>query len=210
MSLVKDLKHQVGEFKIAIPNWEWPDQGVTALIGPSGCGKTTLFRILLGLEPQAQYSWIFQNKEMKGLSPQKRQFAVVFQSYDLFPHLNAIENIHFAMKCRNLPLQSHRLHQVIEVLQMNKFINQSVQNLSGGEKQRVALARALVSEPKMLFLDEPFSALDADLRNESRRLVRQIIHDLQIPTMLITHDQADVQAMADRHFKMSHGELVFT
>ncbi len=209
MSLVKDLKHQVGEFQIDIPNWEWPDQGVTALIGSSGCGKTTLFRVLLGLEPQAKYSWIFQNKEMKGLSPQQRQFAVVFQNYDLFPHMNALENIHFAMKCRSLPLDSRRLHQVIEVLKMKNFIHQSTQNLSGGEKQRVALARALVSEPKMLFLDEPFSALDADLRIESRQLIRQIIHDLQIPTMLITHDQADVQAIADRHFKMNQGQLIF-
>lgn len=208
MSLVKDLKHQVGEFKIDIPNWEWPDHGITALIGPSGCGKTTLFRILLGLEPQAKYSWVFQNKEMKDLTPQKRQFAVVFQGYDLFPHMSAIENIQFAMKCRGLPIDSNRLHQIVEILRMNSFIHQSVNCLSGGEKQRVALARALVSEPKMLFLDEPFSALDSDLRSESRQLVREIILELKIPTMLITHDQADVQSLADRHFKMNQGRLI--
>lgn len=209
MSLVKNLKHQVGQFKIEIPEWQWPDQGITALLGPSGCGKTTLFRILLGLEPKAKYSWIFQNKEMQTLTPKQRQFAVVFQSYDLFPHMTAKENIQFAMKVRNLPHDSKRLHKVIEQLKMNHFIDQSVVFLSGGEKQRVALARALVSEPKMLFLDEPFSALDADLRLESRKLVKELIHELAIPTMLITHDLADVEAIADRHFKMNQGQIIF-
>lgn len=208
MSLVKDLKHQVGQFKIDIPNWEWSDQGITALLGPSGCGKTTLFRILLGLEPTASYSWLFQQKEMRYLSPKQRQFAVVFQSYDLFPHMNALENIHFAMKVRQLPIESRRLQLVIEKLKMKDFLDQSVVNLSGGEKQRVALARALVSEPRMLFLDEPFSALDADLRIESRQLVKDIIHELQIPTMLITHDLADVEAISDRHFKMKDGKIL--
>lgn len=210
MSVVKNLRKVYTDFTIDVPSWEILDQGVTALLGPSGSGKTTLFRILLGLEDAPGFEWIFKGENLAALSPPDRRIGVVFQSYDLFPHMTGRENIEFAAISRRIPKSDWQaeLEKYSRQLQLNDFLDRSSSYLSGGEKQRVALVRALIGKPRILFLDEPFSALDSELRQQSRQLVREAIELAKIPTILISHDQDDVKALADKVTEMRAGKLV--
>ena len=214
MSRVENLLIEYSDFKIDIPSWEILDQGVTALWGPSGAGKTTVFRALLGLEPVNSLSWKYrddaQEIDLAQLPTPQRKLGVVFQTLDLFPHMTARQNIRFAAEARGLSSveASLRENELIEVLKMDSFIDRSATVLSGGEKQRIAIARALIAKPRVLFLDEPFSALDADLRADARALVKAAITKWQVPTVLITHDQEDLKALADKVTKISNGKLV--
>ncbi len=210
MSLVENLNKKYDNFILQIPRWEILDQGVTVLWGPSGSGKTTVFRILLGLEPCADLKWLWQGQDLAKLKPQDRQIGVVFQSYDLFPHLSASENIWFAAQARKIEKQKAqvRFKQLIETLKLSECLHRRAELLSGGEKQRVALARALMAFPKILFLDEPFSALDENLRQEARQLVKKLLNETQTPALLITHDEKDLQALADKVCKIHQGQLI--
>lgn len=215
MSLVENLLIEYKDFKVDIPKWEILDRGVTALSGSSGAGKTTVFRALLGLEPVKSLSWKFQDDErgeiyLAQLPTPKRKLGVVFQTLDLFPHMTARENLRFAAQAGKLSASEteEREQKLISSLKMTSFIDRSASLISGGEKQRVALARALIAKPRVLFLDEPFSALDTDLRNEARDLVRSVITEWQIPTVLITHDKDDLDALADRVTKIKNGRIV--
>jgi ABC-type sulfate/molybdate transport systems ATPase subunit len=214
MSQVENLLIEYSDFKINIPQWEILDRGVTALWGPSGAGKTTVFRALLGLEPVQKLKWTFSEDgkeiDLATLPTPKRNLGVVFQTLDLFPHMSARENMRFAAEARGLNTSDSREREteLIEVMRMQNFIDRSASLLSGGEKQRVALARALIARPRVLFLDEPFSALDADLRSEARSLVKSAITKWQIPTVLITHDKDDLSALADKVSKISNGSIV--
>lgn len=209
MSLVKNLFYKYEHFTIDIKEWEIPDSGITALWGPSGSGKTSIFKILLGLLPCPGLSWEFHNTNLAQIPIGERKLGVVFQSLELFPHLTAKENILFAAKARKIPIekQIESLSLFTEELQMQSFLDRKVDLLSGGEKQRTALARALIGEPRFLFLDEPFSALDEELRQEARELVKKVIIKRQIPTLLITHDQRDIDQMAQQTFKLNNGKL---
>lgn len=209
MSLVENLRHDYGDFKLEIPKWEILDSGVTALCGPSGSGKTSVFRMLLGLEKNPNFSWTFNGQDLAKLKTPARRLGVVFQSYDLFPHMTAKENILFAAKARKVPQERalKRLSELSLTLKMDSFLDRKASLCSGGEKQRIALARAIIGEPQILLLDEPFSALDANLRQESRKLVKDLIEKEKIPTVLVTHDKEDVDFLANKVTYIHNGTI---
>lgn len=210
MSWVRNLIHDYGGFRIEIPGWEILDEGVTALWGPSGAGKTSVFRILLGLEPVEGYSWEFKGIDLAKLPVPARRLGVVFQTFELFPHMTAHENILFAAEARKIPREDAAAHcaELARTLALEGCLERRGAVLSGGEKQRVALARALIGRPRVLFLDEPFSALDADLRAEARELVKRAIHAEGIPTVLITHDRQDLEAFGGKVTEIRAGRIV--
>jgi len=210
VSLVENLYRDYGDFKLEIPQWEILDKGVTVLWGPSGSGKTSVFRVLLGLEECPGFRWSFQGVDLASLKTPERKLGVVFQSWDLFPHMTAEENIKFAARARKISDEQsqNRLKELTESLQLGNFLQRKSEVLSGGEKQRVAIARALIGDPRVLLLDEPFSALDQELREESRRLVRRVIDDRKIPTVLVTHDQKDVEALGNKVSVIRQGQIV--
>jgi sulfate transport system ATP-binding protein/putative spermidine/putrescine transport system ATP-binding protein len=209
VSLVENLRHDYGDFKLEIPSWEILDTGVTALCGPSGSGKTSVFRMLLGLEKNPNFSWIFKGEDLAKKKTPERRLGVVFQSYDLFPHMTARENILFAAKARKVPTEraEKRLKEISQTLKMDSFLDRKASLCSGGEKQRIALARAIIGEPQILLLDEPFSALDSNLRQESRKLVKDLIEKEKIPTVLVTHDKEDVDFLANKVSYIENGSI---
>lgn len=209
MSLIKNIQFSQDGFDLNIPSLEVLDQGTTALIGPSGSGKSTLVRILLGLEKSEGWSWILKGRDVATLSVRERNFGVVFQSLDLFPHMSAFENIFFVAECR-IPTRDQQLERVTHVMNrlgISKVKDQKPHTLSGGEKQRVALARALVSQPDFLFLDEPFSSLDLANRQESRQLVKEMLLDQKIPALLISHDAEDIKDLCQKAYRIEDGKL---
>ena len=208
MSLVKNLRADYGDFRIDIPSWEILDQGVTALWGPSGAGKTSVFRLLLGLDKaEPGFSWDRKGENLASLSTPERKLGVVFQSLELFPHMTARQNIMFAAEARGLGDVTPHFDQLVERLSLSGFLERKASVLSGGERQRVALARAMIGKPRLLFLDEPFSALDADLRAGARELVRSAIAAEGIPTVLITHDRTDLEVLATKITEIRNGRI---
>ncbi len=211
MSIVENLVKEYDSFHLEIPSWEILDQGVTVLWGPSGAGKTSVFRLLLGLEEiKTPFTWKFGDVDLARLPIGERRLGVVFQSYELFPHMSGFENIQFAAQCRKLdPAIFHERYQrFLKKLRMESFISRPASVLSGGEKQRIALARALIAEPRLLMLDEPFSALDESLKQESRELVKQLLMEEKTPVLLITHDQRDVDALGDKVSLLRQGQII--
>jgi sulfate transport system ATP-binding protein/putative spermidine/putrescine transport system ATP-binding protein len=210
MSWVCGLTQAYGDFKIEIPEWEILDQGVTVLWGPSGAGKTSIFRILLGLESAGAFSWTFDGIDLTQLSVPDRRLGVVFQTLELFPHMTAQKNIEFAAEARRIPKLDaiKHLDELVQSLALDRCIHRRASLLSGGEKQRVALARALIGRPRVLFLDEPFSALDAELRAEARDLVNRVIQHEKVPTVLITHDRGDYQSFVGKVSEIRNGRIV--
>lgn len=210
MSSVENLFHDYGDFKIDVPSWEIADRGVTVLWGPSGSGKTSIFRLLIGFEKPHRLKWTFEGVDLARLPVPERRLGVVFQSFDLFPHMTAAENILFAARSRGVAADEARarLARWSDSLKLAPFLDRRASVLSGGEKQRTALARALIGKPRMLLLDEPFSALDEDLRDESRKLVKSLIAEAGIPALLITHDRQDVAQLADHVREVQNGRLV--
>ncbi|HMN68909.1 MAG TPA: ATP-binding cassette domain-containing protein [Bdellovibrionales bacterium] len=204
MSLVENLRRDYGDFRLEIPRWEIPDQGITALWGPSGSGKTSVFRCLIGLEETAGMRWTFKGEDLAAMPAPDRRLGVVFQSLELFPHMSAEENIRFAARARGVGAEEAkaRVRDLAAELRMESYLKRRAHVLSGGEAQRVALARAIVAQPRFLFLDEPFSSLDAELRREARQTVKQVILRRKIPTLLITHDPDDIQELAGQVVKM--------
>lgn len=211
MSWVRNLKRDYDGFKIDIPEWQIADRGVTSLWGPSGAGKTSVFRLLLGLDDaEPGFEWIVGNKDLAKLPTPERRLGVVFQSFELFPHLTADANIRFAAECRRIQNYQPHFESLVETLSLSNCLSRKADVLSGGEKQRVALARALIGLPRVLFLDEPFSALDADLRVEARHLVKQTIERESIPTVLITHDREDLIAFGGPVTEIREGRVLPT
>lgn len=210
MSLVEKLIIEYTDFSVRIENWELLDSGVNVLWGPSGSGKTSVFRGLLGLEHVTECKWIFGGEDLGRLSPGQKNIGVVFQTYDLFPHMTAYENIHFAAAARKVDSAAfeRQLEAIAKKLRIEHLLNKKAPLLSGGEQQRVAMARAVVGKPRMLFLDEPFSALDEELKQESRELVRDFIKEQKIPVLLITHDKRDVDVLGDKVFEIKNGQLL--
>lgn len=209
MSLVENLIVEMDDFHLQVSTWEVLDQGVTALVGPSGSGKSTVFRVLLGLLPCASLRWVVSGVDIAALPVRVRRLGVVFQSYDLFPHLTARENLFFAAEARRVTPSERKslVSELIAELRMESFIDRKAALISGGEQQRVALARAIMGKPRVLLLDEPFSALDEQMRGEARLLVKKLIHRFQIPTILVTHDPRDVEALANKVSYLRNGTI---
>jgi ABC-type sulfate/molybdate transport systems ATPase subunit len=209
VSWVRNLKRNYGDFSVDIPEWEILDHGVTALWGPSGAGKTTVFRLLLGLDSAPGLTWDFKGVDLARLATPDRRLGVVFQTLELFPHMTARQNIQFAADARRIAVTDARAHlsELSQVLALESFLDRRMTHLSGGEKQRVAIARALIGRPRILFLDEPFSALDADLRTEARQLMQRVIEQEGVPTVLITHDAQDLAAFGGKVSEIKNGRL---
>lgn len=210
MFLIKNLKFKLEGFEIFCPELQFESKGITAIRGPSGCGKTTFFKILIGEYMPQDWSWHLDDFEISKLEVSERNLGVVFQTYELFPHLTAEENIKIVMKARNNFSDEafHELETYKKKLQLEFCWNTVAQNLSGGEKQRTAILRAIMSRPKMILMDEPFSALDPVLRQESRILIKNLIRETSIPVLMITHDEEDCRQLADRTIQMNQGRFL--
>ena len=185
------------------------DGEILCLLGPSGCGKTTILRMIAGFETPDEGAILFRGEDVVRRSPQERQFGMVFQSYALFPHMNVFENVAFGLKVRGLPGAqiASRVRQALDLVQLGAKSARRIQQLSGGEQQRVAVARAIVIEPRLLLLDEPLSNLDASLRESTRTQLRQLIRDLKIGALFVTHDQDEAFALGDRVAVLNAGQL---
>ncbi|MBT3068059.1 ABC transporter ATP-binding protein [Rhodoferax sp. U11-2br] len=183
---------------------------IVALLGPSGSGKSTLLNIVAGLQVPDAGSVIWDGQDITELAPERRRFALMFQDFALFPHLNVLDNVAFGLVEQGLPKTGARARslQMLALFGLTELAERRVWNLSGGEQQRVALARALITEPRALLLDEPFSALDADLRVVLRQEFRARIQATGMATLLVTHDEAEAREMADRSVCLVQGRLV--
>jgi iron(III) transport system ATP-binding protein len=179
------------------------------LLGPSGCGKTTLLRIISGLEQQTQGRVIQGGKDVSSLPPSKRDFGIVFQSYALFPNLTANQNVAYGLQNKQTPKAQieARVTELLNMVGLEGMGHKYPSQLSGGQQQRVALARALALSPGLLLLDEPLSALDAQVRVKLRAEIANIQRQLGITTVMVTHDQAEALAMADRIVVMDKGYI---
>lgn len=217
MSVVKHLKANYGDFSIDIRNWEIPDQGVTALWGPSGSGKSSVLRLLLGIDPAEKLDWDFEGTNLGAIPVSTRRLGVVFQNYELFDHMTAAENLEFAAEAASCRAAESRpsaekmkanIDRFSKKLGIAAFGSRSTRLLSGGERQRVALARALIGEPRLLLLDEPFSALDTENRTEARGLVRLVLAESRLPAILVTHDPQDLTDLDARMCRIANGRLV--
>jgi iron(III) transport system ATP-binding protein len=180
------------------------------LLGGSGCGKTTLLRCIAGLEAPDSGQIIFDEKDVTRLPTHKRQAAMVFQSYALWPHMNVGQNIAFGLEERKVPKPEieQRVAEVLKMVRMEGFESRKIDHMSGGQQQRVSLARALVVRPKCLLLDEPLSNLDAQLRLEMRSEIRRIVKENHLTGVYVTHDQAEALSIADRMAVMDAGRIV--
>ena len=190
-------------------NFEIHEGEFLAFMGPSGCGKTTTLRMLAGLEEPTEGDIRLAGKSLVGVKPHERDTPMVWQSLALFPFLNARENVEFGLKMRGQDAATRKKKALdwLERLGIGEFAERDVNSLSGGQRQRVALARALVTEPKILLLDEPLSALDAHLVIRMQGVLTKLQRELGITFVYVTHSQSEAFAMADRVVIMSKGEI---
>ncbi|MEJ4045103.1 sulfate/thiosulfate ABC transporter ATP-binding protein CysA [Erwinia sp. SLM-02] len=190
-----------------------PSGQMVALLGPSGSGKTTLLRIIAGLENQNSGRLSFHGKDVSRVHARDRQVGFVFQHYALFRHMTVFDNIAFGLTVlprRERPSAAEikqKVTRLLEMVQLSHLAGRFPAQLSGGQKQRVALARALAVEPQILLLDEPFGALDAQVRKELRRWLRQLHEELKFTSVFVTHDQEEAMEVADRVVVMSQGNI---
>ena len=181
-----------------------------ALLGPSGCGKTTLLRLLAGFEQPDEGQIFIAGQDMAGVPPYARPVNMMFQSYALFPHMSVADNIAFGLRQQRRPKPEieRRVGAMLDLVKLGAHARRKPGQLSGGEKQRVALARALVQEPKLLLLDEPLTALDRKLREETRFELVRIQQRVGITFLMVTHDQEEAMSMASRIAVMNQGRIV--
>jgi len=179
------------------------------LLGPSGCGKTTNLRMIAGLLDPTEGEILIGGKRVNDVPIHKRNLGLVFQNYALFPHKTVADNVAFGLKYRNLPASEipKRVEEALELVQLPHVAHRYPKELSGGQQQRIALARAIVIEPDVLLLDEPLSALDANLREDMRVELKRIQERIGVTTIFVTHDQSEALAMSDEIVVMSEGRV---
>ncbi len=180
------------------------------LLGPSGCGKTTLLRTIAGLEQPQAGKVLIGDRDITDLPPRKRDLAMVFQSYAVFPHMTVADNIGFGLKMRGMADDDirPRVQQAAEQVELEELLERYPSKLSGGQRQRVAVARAIVTEPTVLLMDEPLSNLDALLRLNFRAELKRLSHKLKMTTIYVTHDQVEALSLGDRIAVMQAGRIV--
>ena len=177
------------------------------LLGPSGCGKTTTLRMIAGFESPDEGEIFLGDKAINELTPNKRDTAMVFQSYALFPHYNVFDNVAYGLKLRKLSKEEihEKVMEILDLVELTGMESRMTNQLSGGQQQRVALARALVVEPSVLLFDEPLSNLDAKLRVSMRTEIRNIQQRVDITAVYVTHDQSEAMALSDQIIIMHKG-----
>jgi len=182
---------------------------LVALLGPSGCGKSTLLRIIAGFVRQSEGRVLFDDKIVDPIPPNARGVGIVFQNYALFPHMTIAENVAYGLQAHKWPRDNiaPRVAEMLELVHMSGFAERRPHQLSGGQQQRVALARCLAIDPMVLLLDEPFGALDKNLRLDMQIEVKRLQRQYGITTVLVTHDQEEALSMADRIAVMSRGRI---
>jgi putative spermidine/putrescine transport system ATP-binding protein len=182
---------------------------LVALLGPSGCGKTTALRVLAGFETPDAGAVLVNGVDVTADPPNKRGMGMVFQAFSLFPNLTVVDNVAFGLRVRGVSAQPRRTRalELLELVGLLETANRYPHQISGGQQQRVALARALAIEPRVLLLDEPLSALDAQVRTQLRDEIRRVQQRLHITTLFVTHDQSEALSIADRVGVMRSGRL---
>ena len=183
---------------------------IFGLLGSSGCGKTTLLRMLAGFETPSAGRIVLNGRDLAGLAPYERPINMMFQSYALFPHLTVWDNIAFGLRRDGRPKDeiATRVEAMLRLVQLERYASRKPHQLSGGQQQRVALARSLVKRPQLLLLDEPLGALDKKLREQTQIELVNIIKDVGVTCVMVTHDQEEAMTMADRIGVMSEGVLL--
>ncbi|MBI4670666.1 MAG: ABC transporter ATP-binding protein [Chloroflexi bacterium] len=197
VSAVEDLSLEIGKGEFF------------TFLGPSGCGKTTTLRLIAGFEFPTSGHIALAERQLEQVPPNKRDMAMVFQSYAIFPHLKVFENIAYGLRIKKLSNDEirRRVSQIMALTKLTGLENRMPNQMSGGQQQRVSLARALVVEPKVLLFDEPLSNLDAKLREEMRFEIRDLQRRLNITSIYVTHDQEEALALSDRIAIMNKGKL---
>ncbi|MGL5283848.1 MAG: sulfate/molybdate ABC transporter ATP-binding protein [Plesiomonas shigelloides] len=194
-------------------NLTFPSGELAALLGPSGCGKTTLLRIIAGLEQEDSGQILLNGQDVSALTARDRQVGFVFQHYALFRHMSVFENVAFGLRVKPRKLRPdeatirRKVNTLLELVHLGHLAGRYPNELSGGQRQRVALARTLAVEPQVLLLDEPFGALDAQVRKELRRWLRQLHDELHVTSLFVTHDQEEALEVADRIVVMNKGQV---
>ena len=207
---VREVDKRFGDFvALESVSVEAPTGSLTALLGPSGSGKSTLLRVIAGLEKQDSGEIFIFEEEKSHVPPQRRGVGFVFQHYAAFKHMSVFDNVAFGLRIRKRSKAEirDRVHELLELVQLEAFANRYPSQLSGGQRQRMALARALAIEPQVLLLDEPFGALDARVRQELRAWLRRLHEEIEVTTVLVTHDQEEAMELADRVVLMNHGRI---
>lgn len=182
---------------------------IVSLLGPSGCGKSTTLKLIAGILHPDCGDILLNNESVLDIPIGKRDTVIVFQDYLLFPHMTLYENIEFGLKMKkiNRDIRKNKVNELINLVKLEGYENKYPNELSGGQQQRVAIARSLAINPKVLLLDEPFSNLDINLRNEMREFVLGLQKHLKITTILVTHDKEEALVMSDRIAVMLNGEV---
>ena len=207
---VRDLSKRFGRFQtVDGVSFEVPAGQLVALLGPSGSGKSTILRIIAGLEPADSGTVELSGADATDLPVQHRGIGLVFQHYALFRHMTVRQNVAFGLEIRGLPRREvrARVDRLLELVQLGVLADRYLSQLSGGQRQRVALARALAPEPKVLLLDEPFGALDARVRDELRSWIRRLHDEVNITSLLVTHDQQEAFEVADQVIVLNRGRV---
>ena len=207
---LEDISHRFGDvLAVRDINLDIAGGELVALLGPSGCGKSTLLRIVSGFIRQSGGRVLFDGEPVDHLPPSRRGAGIVFQNYALFPHMTVTENVAYGLEAQKWPRRriAPRVAEMLALVHMSEFAARNPRQLSGGQQQRVALARCLATDPKVLLLDEPFGALDKNLRLDMQIEVKRLQREYGITTILVTHDQEEALSMADRIAVMARGSI---
>ena len=190
-------------------NLEGKEDEFLVLVGPSGCGKSTLLRMIAGLEKIDEGEIYINDQLVNELHPSKRQTAMVFQSYALYPHMNVYENMSFGLKIEKRPQEEieQKVMQAAKILKIEELLERKPKQLSGGQRQRVAIGRAITRNPKIFLFDEPLSNLDAKLRVEMRREIKKLHQKLKTTVVYVTHDQTEAMSLGTKIAIMNHGVI---
>ena len=206
ISVDLDGRRVIDDFSLTVTTGE-----VVAVTGPSGCGKSTLLRVIAGFQRLAEGSVWFDGQDIGDVPPHRRRFGMVFQDGQLFSHMNVGRNVAYGLQASGIDTVSTRekVEQMLTFVDLSGYQDRDVTTLSGGEARRIALARTLIVQPRLLLLDEPLTGLDADLHDQLQRDLVTMLTDMNIPTLLVTHDPREASTIAHRTVSLSlpHGDI---